>query len=275
MARGILPRVGMPADAPSPTKPPLRTAPPRCRAAALSAAQAARFLRALAMAYPDAAHELLYTDPFTLLVAVVLSAQATDAGGQQGDPRRCSRSPPTPAAMVGARRGWRGRAYPLDRAVAGQGQECRRAVARAGRAVWRPGAARPGGAGGAAGVGRKTANVVLNVAFGESTMAVDTHIFRLGNRTGLAPGKTPREVEDGAGEALPPETAARRAPLADPARPLCLQGAAAGMLALPGSRALQLRRQGALPPPDLLGAAAPAGAGRSCNRRGHRRVGSP
>ena len=46
------------------------------------------------------------------------------------------------------------------------------------------------------GVGRKTANVVLNVAFGESTMAVDTHIFRLGNRTGLAPGKTPREVED-------------------------------------------------------------------------------
>jgi endonuclease-3 len=46
------------------------------------------------------------------------------------------------------------------------------------------------------GVGRKTANVVLNVAFGESTMAVDTHIFRIGNRTGLAPGKTPREVED-------------------------------------------------------------------------------
>ena len=46
------------------------------------------------------------------------------------------------------------------------------------------------------GVGRKTANVVLNVAFGEPTMAVDTHLFRLGNRTGLAPGKTPREVED-------------------------------------------------------------------------------
>ncbi len=47
------------------------------------------------------------------------------------------------------------------------------------------------------GVGRKTANVVLNVAFGEPTMAVDTHIFRVANRTGLAPGKTPREVEDG------------------------------------------------------------------------------
>jgi endonuclease-3 len=55
------------------------------------------------------------------------------------------------------------------------------------------------------GVGRKTANVVLNVAFGESTMAVDTHIFRLGNRTGLAPGKTPREVEDGLLKRIPPE----------------------------------------------------------------------
>ena len=53
------------------------------------------------------------------------------------------------------------------------------------------------------GVGRKTANVVLNVAFGESTMAVDTHIFRLGNRTGLAPGKTPRAVEDQLVEAHP------------------------------------------------------------------------
>ena len=55
------------------------------------------------------------------------------------------------------------------------------------------------------GVGRKTANVVLNVAFGESTMAVDTHIFRLGNRTGIAPGATPRAVEDGLVRRVPPE----------------------------------------------------------------------
>jgi endonuclease III len=55
------------------------------------------------------------------------------------------------------------------------------------------------------GVGRKTANVVLNVAFGEPTMAVDTHLFRLGNRTGLAPGKTPRAVEDGLLRRIPPE----------------------------------------------------------------------
>ncbi len=53
------------------------------------------------------------------------------------------------------------------------------------------------------GVGRKTANVVLNVAFGHATMAVDTHIFRIGNRTGLAPGKTPREVEDGLVKRIP------------------------------------------------------------------------
>ena len=55
------------------------------------------------------------------------------------------------------------------------------------------------------GVGRKTANVVLNVAFGESTMAVDTHIFRLGNRTGIAPGATPRAVEDALVRRIPPE----------------------------------------------------------------------
>jgi endonuclease-3 len=55
------------------------------------------------------------------------------------------------------------------------------------------------------GVGRKTANVVLNVVFGQSTMAVDTHIFRLGNRTGLAPGKTPREVEDALVKRIPKE----------------------------------------------------------------------
>ncbi len=55
------------------------------------------------------------------------------------------------------------------------------------------------------GVGRKTANVVLNVAFGEATMAVDTHVFRLGNRTGLAPGKTVREVEDGLVRRIPPD----------------------------------------------------------------------
>ena len=80
------------------------------------------------------------------------------------------------------------------------------------------------------GVGRKTANVVLNTAFGEPTIAVDTHIFRVANRTGLAPGKTVREVERQAAEVRAGRIPARRAPLADPARPLRLQGAQAEVL---------------------------------------------
>ena len=95
------------------------------------------------------------------------------------------------------------------------------------------------------GVGRKTANVVLNVAFGESAMAVDTHIFRLGNRTGLAPGRTPREVEDGLVARCPPALLRRRPSLADPARALRVQGADAGVLALRRAALLQLREQGA------------------------------
>ena len=93
------------------------------------------------------------------------------------------------------------------------------------------------------GVGRKTANVVLNTAFGEETFAVDTHVFRVCNRTGLAPGKTRRRGRGQAGEdraaAVPP----RRASLADPARPLHLQGAPARMLALPGDRPLPLQAE--------------------------------
>ena len=77
------------------------------------------------------------------------------------------------------------------------------------------------------GVGRKTANVVLNTAFGEPTIAVDTHIFRVANRTGLAPGKNVRAVEDKLLKVVPAEYRQRCPPLADPARPLRLQGAQA------------------------------------------------
>ena len=79
------------------------------------------------------------------------------------------------------------------------------------------------------GVGRKTANVVLNMAFGEPTMAVDTHIFRVGNRTGMAPGKTPLEVEQKLEKVVPAAIQAARPPLADPARPLHLHGAQAAV----------------------------------------------
>ena len=95
------------------------------------------------------------------------------------------------------------------------------------------------------GVGRKTANVVLNTAFGEETFAVDTHVFRVCNRTGLAPGKTVDEVEAKLEKIVPAAIPPRRPPLADPARPLHLQGAHARMLALPGDRPLPLQAQDA------------------------------
>ena len=79
------------------------------------------------------------------------------------------------------------------------------------------------------GVGRKTANVVLNIAFGQPTMAVDTHVFRVANRIGLSNGKTPLAVEVDLLRVVPPKYATARASLADPARALCLQGAPAGM----------------------------------------------
>jgi 3-methyladenine DNA glycosylase/8-oxoguanine DNA glycosylase len=82
------------------------------------------------------------------------------------------------------------------------------------------------------GVGRKTANVVLNVAFGEPTLAVDTHVFRVANRTGLARGANPRVVEDGAAAGHSQGIHAARAPLADPARALRVHGARARLSAL-------------------------------------------
>ncbi len=92
------------------------------------------------------------------------------------------------------------------------------------------------------GVGRKTANVVLNVAFGEPTMAVDTHIFRVANRTGLAPGRNPLEVERALLQRVPDGLPRRRPPLADPARPLRLPGAQAAVRALRGASLVRFRR---------------------------------
>ena len=93
------------------------------------------------------------------------------------------------------------------------------------------------------GVGRKTANVVLNIAFGEPTIAVDTHLFRVSNRLRLAPGKTPLEVELGLLEVVPREVSAARAPLADPAWPLHLPGAQAAMRRVPDCRSVHLEGQ--------------------------------
>ena len=93
------------------------------------------------------------------------------------------------------------------------------------------------------GVGRKTANVVLNIAFGEPTIAVDTHIFRVGNRTGLAPGKDPLEVEQKLLEVVPDEIQAARPPLADPARPLHLRRAPPAVREVHHRRSVQVAGQ--------------------------------
>ena len=160
--------------------------------------EVAEFYRRLAEARPAPTTELAHEaeNPFTLLVAVVLSAQATDAGVNKATPKlfALADTPEKMLALGEERVRELIRTIGLYRTKAKNIVELSRAlVAGHGGRVPRERAALEA----LPGVGRKTANVVLNVAFGEPTIAVDTHIFRVGNRTGLAPGKTPLEVEHG------------------------------------------------------------------------------
>ena len=146
-------------------------------------------------ANPAPATELRYETPFQLLVAVVLSAQATDKGVNRATARLFPVAG-TPDAIVEL--GEDGlREYISSIGLFNAKAKniialCRRLLDQHDGKVPRDRAALEA----LPGVGRKTANVVLNTAFGEATIAVDTHIFRVANRTGLAPGKTVREVED-------------------------------------------------------------------------------
>jgi endonuclease III len=160
------------------------------------------FFATLKAANPQPASELEYTNVFELLAAVLLSAQATDAGVNKATRRLFPRAN-TPQRMLAL-------GLPaLTEAIRTIGlyrnkaknlyETCRLLVERHGGEVPRSRAALEA----LPGVGRKTANVVLNVAFGEPTMAVDTHVFRVANRTGLAPGRNPLEVEEGLLERVP------------------------------------------------------------------------
>jgi endonuclease III len=160
------------------------------------------FFNTLRAANPQPASELEYSSVFELLAAVLLSAQATDVGVNKATKRLFALAP-TPQKMLAL--GVAGieehiKTIGLFRMKAKNLHEtCRLLIDQHGGQVPRSREqleALPG-------VGRKTANVVLNVAFGEPTMAVDTHIFRVGNRTGLAPGKTPYDVEMGLLDAVP------------------------------------------------------------------------
>jgi endonuclease III len=161
----------------------------------MNPAKRAEIFRRLRDANPAPKTELKYRTPFELLVAVILSAQATDRGVNLATPA-LFKAASTPDKMLAL--GEEGlcdyiKTIGLYRSKAKHLiQTCRALIDKHGGKVPRtreeleelPG------------VGRKTANVVLNVAFGQDTIAVDTHIFRVSNRTNIAPGKTPREVED-------------------------------------------------------------------------------
>ena len=163
-----------------------------------------RLYERLAAANPNPTTELIYHSPFELLVAVVLSAQATDTSVNKAT-RELFKAAKTPEAMLAL--GERG----LTRHIKTIGlfnskaknllATCRLLIEQHGSRV----PAKREALEALPGVGRKTANVILNTAFGEPVIAVDTHIFRVANRTGLAPGDTVRAVEDALMAATPGE----------------------------------------------------------------------
>lgn len=172
--------------------------------AKMTRAAAAETFRRFREASPQPRTELTFLNDFTLLVAVVLSAQATDVGVNKATPAlfAIADTPAKMAALGEEKLGayirtiglWRAKAkniIALSKAL----QAEHRGVVPNDRAALEK----------LPGVGRKTANVVLNAAFGEPTLAVDTHVFRVANRTGLAPGKTPAVVEDGLMKIVPAE----------------------------------------------------------------------
>ncbi len=162
------------------------------------------FFDRLAAAIPIPKGELEYINPYTLLVAVVLSAQATDVGVNKatGPLFKVAETPEKMLALGEAR------LKDHIKTIGLHNTKAKNVMALSRQLLERHGGAVPQERAlleQLPGVGRKTANVVLNMAFGQPTIAVDTHIFRVGNRTGLAPGKTPLAVELKLEQAVPAE----------------------------------------------------------------------
>ncbi len=165
--------------------------------------RAGAIFKRLAERNPAPRTELAYRTPFELLIAVILSAQATDASVNKAT-AALFRAAPTPARMLAL-----GEAGLKDyiKTIGLFNAKARHILATCSALIERHGGEVPrerAALEALPGVGRKTANVVLNVAFGEPTLAVDTHIFRVANRTGLAPGRTPLAVERGLLAVIPP-----------------------------------------------------------------------
>lgn len=153
---------------------------------------------------PEPKSELEYVNPFTLLVAVVLSAQATDAGVNKAT-RALFKIADTPEKMV---RLGEDSVREFIKTIGLYRNKARNVIELSRRLIAEHGGNVPterAALESLPGVGRKTANVVLNVAFGEPTMAVDTHVFRVANRIGLSHGKTPLEVEEDLLRVIPRE----------------------------------------------------------------------
>jgi endonuclease-3 len=191
---------------PGPTPRPKRAAATKARKPGrgrrVSPERVAEIFRRLAAANPNPKGELEYKNPYTLLVAVVLSAQATDAGVNKAT-RPLFAVADTPQKMV---------ALGLDelerriRTIGLYRNKARNVIALSQKLIAEHGGEVPRdreALEALPGVGRKTANVVLNIAFGEPTLAVDTHVFRVAHRLGLASGKTPLEVETGLLKVVP------------------------------------------------------------------------
>ena len=165
-------------------------------------AQIEQAFRRLQAANPEPKGELQHINPFTLLVAVVLSAQATDAGVNKATPALFALAD-TPEKMVAL---GEERVRDLVKTIGLYRNKARNVVELSRRLVAEHGGQVPRSREALEalpGVGRKTANVVLNIAFGEPTIAVDTHIFRVGNRTGMATGKDPYAVEQKLEQVVP------------------------------------------------------------------------
>jgi endonuclease-3 len=172
--------------------------------APLSPAAARRIFDALAKALPDPRSELEYRTPFELLVAVILSAQATDKSVNLATARLFPVADTPQAILALGERGL----LEYIRTIGLAPSKARNIIATCKLLLDRHGGEVPHtreALEALPGVGRKTASVVLNVAFGEGTIAVDTHVFRVSNRTGLAPGRTPQEVEQALHRVTPTE----------------------------------------------------------------------
>jgi len=167
-------------------------------------AEIAEAFRRFRAARPEPKGELQHINPFTLLVAVVLSAQATDAGVNKATPALFKLAD-TPEKMVKL---GEAKVRDLIKTIGLYRNKAKNVVALSQKLVAEHGGKVPDtreALEALPGVGRKTANVVLNIAFGQPTIAVDTHIFRVGNRTGLATGRTPFDVEQKLEAVVPAE----------------------------------------------------------------------